>query len=100
MAGDMKKETTIVQPAPSRGRTRRKTTNGTPAPILSPALLAGTKEPDAQVPIHPIMLKRLEWLAEKSGTSPACILDEMLWCAMEQESYAVPDMGGWTPQED
>lgn len=46
------------------------------------------------------MLKRLEWLARSRKASPAHILDEMLWFAMEHGPYAAPDFGGWTVADD
>ena len=89
------------QPDPFRRPISRKRANKRGSAL--PPSLAGTEEQDAKISIHPIMLKRLEWLAGERGkpaVSPTYLLDEMLWFAMEHGPYAAPDFGGWTVADD
>lgn len=60
-------------------------------------VLRGDDGPDVAIGIHPTMLKRVEWLAEKQGVSLEWMLDDMLWFTMENRPYDGPYVGeGWT----
>ena len=90
----MKKESTTVQTVSSRRRNRRnrrRATNGIHARLWA-YLLAGDEEPDVQISIHPDTMRRLIVLGASSTRpiSPALILDEMIYYAMEQGPYGVP----------
>ena len=88
----MKKETTTVPPVSSRRRNRHRRSKTNRIPARLGAYLHADEEPDVQISIHPDTMRRLIVLGASSArpVSPALILDELIWYAMEQGPYGVP----------